>query len=298
MYREASISALRFAAQLNELTLMFNIWILSPLAKSEGRTRNSLYGTMLRSVGYAVSEPLYTLLLARLPVDPAFSFLITTVLHGSQIYWLWIMLDHVANLRFRNARHRDNESLSNHESFSKKNYDAEECQHASIKDIDCKILYPFIFSFVQTAAALNAALLLAAQTAKVTELKSYTVHIILLVAGLFYFFLSRLADCYLARTMGLPLYFGQHRATAMVIPQVANLLLIILLRAGVRWFAEMDAFAGAWGNDAQGVEKFVRYARFSDWLGHAPRWLAPFLLVLSPCLMYLSGRFSAKARVE
>lgn len=31
------------------------------------------------------------------------------------------------------------------------------------------------------------------------------VHVILLAAGLFYFFLSRLADCYLARARGLPL---------------------------------------------------------------------------------------------
>jgi hypothetical protein len=60
----------------------------------------------------------------------------------------------------------------------------------------------------------------------------------------------------------------------------------------------MEAFAGALGNDTLGVEKFVGLAGFLDWLGHAPRWLSPFLLLLSPCLMYLSGRFSAKSRVE
>lgn len=222
----------------------------------------------------------------------------TTVLHGSQIYWLWIMLDCVADLRLHNARRRDQESQSNYEFAPEEKSVADDLNCASTKDLDWKIMCPFVFSFIQTAAASNAALLLATQTAEVTESKSYTIHIILLVAGLFYFFLSRLADCYLARTMEFPQYFGQYRAADVVVPQVANLLLMILLRAGLRWFAGLKAFAGAWGNDAQDVEKFVGYTRFSDWLGHAPRWLAPFLLLLSPCLMYLSGRFSAKARME
>ncbi|KAM0707660.1 hypothetical protein Q7P35_004307 [Cladosporium inversicolor] len=298
MYHEPFISVLRLIAQLNEFTLIFNVWIVSPFTTSEGRTQSSLFGSILRSIGYAISEPFYTLLLARLPVDPAFSLLMTTVLHGFQILWLWIMLDCVAKFRLRNARRRDQEYQSNYDFASEKKVDAGDLNFASTKDIDWKILYQFIFCFIQTAAASNAALLLAAQTAEVAELKSYMAHIILLGAGLFYFFLSRLAECYLARVMGLPLYFGQHRALNVVIPQVANLLLILLLRAGVRWFAGLEAFAGAWGNDAQGVEKFVGFARFFDWLGHAPRWLAPFLLVLSHCLMYLSGRFSAKARME
>jgi hypothetical protein len=143
----------------------------------------------------------------------------------------------------------------------------------------------------------NAALLLAAQTAELTELNSYTVHVVLLAAGQFYFFLSRLADCCLACVVGLPLYFGQRRTVKVLLPQMANLLLIALLRAGVRWSAGMKPFAGAWGNDALGVEKFARFARFLDWLGRTPKWLSPSLLALSPCLMYLSGRFSAKVRV-
>jgi hypothetical protein len=98
--------------------------------------------------------------------------------------------------------------------------------------------------------------------------------------------------------MGLPLYLGQHRTPKVLFAQVVNLLLIVLLRAGVRGSAGMVPFAGAWGNDALGVEKFVGFARFLNWLERTPRWLAPFLLVLSPCLMYLSGRFSAKLRVE
>lgn len=71
MYHAPFISALRLIAQLNEFTLIFNTWIVSTLTTSEGRTRSSLYGSVLRSIGYAVSEPLCTLLLARLPVDPA-----------------------------------------------------------------------------------------------------------------------------------------------------------------------------------------------------------------------------------
>lgn len=79
--------------------------------------------------------------------------------------------------------------------------------------------------------------------------------------------------------MGVPLYFGQHQKSRVVISQVANLLLIVLLRAGVRWLVGVEAFAGAWGNDALGVEKFAGFAMFLDWLGRAPRWLSPFLLL-------------------
>jgi hypothetical protein len=298
MYYEPLKSTLRFIAQLNEFTLLSNIWILSPLAHSEGQTRSSIVGSTLRSIGYAVSEPLYTLLLAHLPIDPALSLLMATVIHCFQIYWLRIMLDCVANLRLRNGRWENEEAQLDYECDARKKLDAAGCNSAGAEDIDWKVLYPFVFSFVQTAAASNAALLLAAQTVEETELKSYTVHIVLLVAGIFYFFLSRFADCYLARTIGLPLYCGQHRKRRVVIPQVANLLLIVLLRAGARWSAGMKAFAGAWGNDTLGVEKFVGLAGFLDWLGHAPRWLSPFLLLFSPCLMYLSGRFSAKSRVE
>lgn len=298
MRHEIFISSLRLIAQLNEFTLIFNVWIISPLATSEGQTRNSLFGSVSRSIGYAISEPLYTLLLARLPVDPAFSFFISTVLHGFQVYWLWIMLDGVAHFRLRDARRSDHATLPDHESISDKIPDVQHSHHARTGDINWKVLHPFVFSVIQTAAASNAALILAAQTAELTELKSYTVHVVLLAAGLFYFFLSRLADCYLAQVMGLPLYLGQHRTAKVLFAQVVNLLLITLLRAGVRGSAGMVPFAGAWGNDALGVEKFVGFARFLNWLERAPRWLAPFLLVLSPCLMYLSGRFSAKLRVE
>jgi hypothetical protein len=238
------------------------------------------------------------LLLARLSADPAFSFFVSTFLHGFQIYWLRIMLDCVAHFRFRDARRSDQEALSNHEPISNKLLDVQQSRSAGTEDIDRKVLHPFVFSFIQTAAASNAALLLAAQTAELTELKSYTVHVILLAAGLFYFFLSRLADRYLAQVMGLPLYLGQHRTAKVLFAQVVNLLLIILLRAGVRGLAGMIPFAGAWGNDALGVGKCVGFARFLNWLERTPRWLAPFLLVLSSCLMYLSGRFSAKLRVE
>ena len=295
MYHEVFMSALRLIAQLNEFTLVLNVWIVSPLVT---RNRSSLVGSVLRSIGYATSEPLYILLLARLPLDPALSFFMATVLHGFQVYWLWLMLDCVANLRLRDARRRDQEAQSDHEFDSEKKLGAEEPHPASNKDIARKVLVPFVFSFIQTAAVSNAALLLAAQTAELTELKSYTVHVILLATGLFYLFLSRLADCYLARVMGLPLYYGQHRTAKVVLPQVTNLLLIVLLRAGIRWSAGMEPLAGAWGNDALGVEKFAGFARYLDWLGRAPKWLSPFLLVLSPCLMYLSGRFSAKVRVE
>ena len=298
MRHEIFISSLRLIAQLNEFTLIFNIWIVSPLATSEGQTRSSLFGSALRSIGYAISEALYTLLLAHLPADPAFSFFVSTVLHGFQIYWLRIMLDCVAHFRLRDARRSDQEALSNREPISDKRLDVQQSPSAKTEDINWKALYPFVFSFIQTAAASNAALLLAAQTAELTELKSYTVHVILLATGLFYFFLSRLADCYLAQVMGLPLYFGQHRTAKVLFTQVVNLLLIVLLRAGVRGSAGKVPFAGAWGNDALRVEKFVGFARFLNWLERAPRWLAPFLLVLSPCLMYLSGRFSAKLRVE
>lgn len=294
MYHEVFISALRLIAQLNEFTLIFNVWIVSPIAASEARNRSSLFGSILKSIGYAVSEPLCTSLLARLPLDPAFSFIMATFLHGFQIYWLWIMLDCDAYRK----RRTNQEVQSGHEFLSDKTLDTGKSLSARMKDIDWKVLYPLAFSFIQTAAASNAALLLAAQTAELTELKSYTVHAILLAIGLFYFFISRLADCYLAWVMGLPLCFGQHRTAKVIVPQVANLLLIILLRAGVRWSTGMETFAGAWGNDALGVEKFIGFASFLDMLGHAPRWLAPVLLVLSPCLMYLSGRFSAKLRVE
>jgi hypothetical protein len=205
------------------------------------------------------------------------------------------MLDCISNIRLRNARGRKQEAQSAYEFDAEKKLDAEE---SNTKRIDRKVLYPFVLCFIQTVAASNAALLLAAQTAEVTGWKSYTVHMILLATGLFYFFLSRLADCYLARLMGLPLHFGQYRTVGVTIPQLANLLLIILLRAGVRWSIGLEAFTGAWGNDASGVERFVGFARFLDWLGNSPRWLSPLLLVLSTCLAYLSGRFSAKMRTE
>jgi hypothetical protein len=152
------------------------------------------------------------------------------------------MLDRVANLRLRNSRRDTEEFQSDCEFDPERMLDAEE---SNTNDIDWKATYPFVVSFIQTAAASDAALLLAAQTVEHTEMKSYAVHIILLVAGLFYFFLSQLADCWQARVIGLPLYLGQNRAGEVVIPQVANLLLIILLRAGVWWSAGMEASAGA-----------------------------------------------------
>lgn len=292
IYHETFISALRLIAQLNEVTLIFNVWIVSPVAASEARTRSSLSGSLLRSIAYAVSEPLYTLLLSRLPWDPAFSFLMAMFLHGFQIYWLWVMLDCVAHRRRNLGVQSDVERSLDMKLHAGRSHPARTI------DIDWKVLSPFVFSFVQTAAVSNAALLLAAQTADSTELKSSTVYVISLATGLFYLFISRLADYYLARFMGLPLYFGQLRTIEVVIPQVANVLLIILLRAGVRRSTDLEAFAGAWENDALGVEKFIGIAGFLDRLGRAPRWLSPLLLVLSPCLMCLSGRLSAKTRVE
>ena len=243
MYYEAFTSILRFIAQLNEFTPIFIVWIVSPLPTTDIRPESPLYGSVLRSVGYGISEPLYTFLLASLPVNPAFSFLMTTVLHGFQIFWLCITLDYIANHRLHDARRRyqtPKPFLSDCESAMGAKADAEDGpgngSHPAItKDLNWKLLYPFVFVHVQTTAASSAALLLSAQTVDVEDFESSTIHVILLVAGLFYFFLSRLADCYLARLMGLPLYFGQNRASRVVVSQVANLLLIILLRAGVRW---------------------------------------------------------------
>jgi len=302
MYYNILKSALRLIAQLNEFTLIFSIWIISPTTTSEGRTRSSLLGSILRSTCYGISEPLYAYPLARLPIDPAFTLLMTTVFHGFQIFWLWITLDCVANFRLHNAQKKE-QTLQAKAAHARETLTLEESSDAgdccpSRRDLDWKVLYPLVFSCIQTAAASNAALLLAAQNMDVIVSKSHTVHVILLTAGVFYFFLSRLADCYLAWAMSLPLYFGQHRAATMMVQQLANLVLVILLRFGSRWVLGMDVFAGAWGNDAQGVEKFVGFGRFLHWLGHAPKWLSPCLLVLSPCLMYLSGRFSAKARIE
>jgi hypothetical protein len=303
MSNELLTLALRFIAQLNEFTPIFIIWIVSPPTTSECWSRSSLSASILKSIGYAISEPLYTSTLARLLIDPAFLFVMTAVLHGFQILWLWITLDGIADFHFRDARRRDQEARSDCESATGEKLDAEDypghgSHSSSTKHLDWKIQHPFVFAHVQTAAASSAALLLAAQTADVTHSKSHTIHVILLAAGLFYFFLSRLADCYLAHLMGLPLYFGQHWTTKLTIPQSANLLLTIALRAGVRWFAGMEAFAGSWGNGAHAVEKFVGVSGILEWFGHAPRWLAPFLLILSPCLMYLVGRFSVKTRTE
>lgn len=302
MYCEALKSSLRLTAQLNEFTLIFNVWIVSPTIARDRQSQNTLVGAILRSIGYSISETLYTLLLARIPADPAFILLMTTVLHGSQAFWLWFTVEAVADFRQHKAR-RMNLTLQaaeqGHELAMGDKSETNSFHPPSTNHLNWNIRLPLAFAQLQTAAASNAALLLAAQNADITQAEgSHTVHAILLSAGLFYFFASRLGDCYFARVMGFPLYFGQHRGTNVVIPQVANLLLIVLLRGGVRWFSRLEVFAGAWGNDAQGVGKFVGLKGSLDSLEQAPRWLSPVLLLLSPCLMYLSGRFSAKARTE
>lgn len=301
MYYEALKSALRLTAQLNEYTLMLNAWILSPSTTPECRSRRTLLGPTLTSICYGTAEPLYSLLLARIPLDPSFVLLMTTVIHGFGLFMFWSTMNLAADFQLRDAREREHRvQLEKAEEGvpAESELITDGARSTSARKLNWRVLYPFVFAHIQSAAASNAALLLVAQTAKFTEIESQTVHMILLIAGLFYFFLSGLADCYLARAMGLPFCIGQYRAIEVVIPQVANMLLVLMLRGGVRWCLGMETFAGAWGNDARGVEKFAGFAAFLERIGHAPRWLSPVLLVLSGALMYLSTRITAKARTE
>jgi len=301
MYYEVLKLALRLTAQLNEYTLMLNAWIPSPPPTPESRSKRILLGPLMRSICYGITEPLYTLLLARIPLDPSFNLLMITVIHGFGLFMLWTTLEKVTDLHLHDARKREHlvhvEQAEGGVSAETK-HGTNGAHAPSTVKLDCKVLYPFVLAHVQSAAASNAALLLAAQNVEATEIESQTIHVILLSAGLFYFFLAGLAYCYFARSLELPFCFGQHRGINVVIPQMANMLLVLMLRGGVRWCLRMEVFAGAWGNDARGVEKFAGFANFLEWFGHAPRWLLPVLLVLSWVLMYLSTRFTAKARTE
>lgn len=97
----------RLTAQMSQSTLVSNTWIVSPATTSGCRLQGNLSGPRSRSIVYAISEPLYTYVLARITVNGELSCILILVsgIHLMLSAHFWMTLDkRVEDLRLASSQ--------------------------------------------------------------------------------------------------------------------------------------------------------------------------------------------------
>lgn len=291
-------TAVMLTASLSEFTLLFNIWIISPIA---GRNRVSDAWLLPSncSVLFAISEPLYIYWLARIPLEPVYlAFMVPVV--QAVLFFTFREVRDFERLKLECATKEPNKrsmedrevleaSLSAHQSNS--------IAITCVQDPNARAFWAFAVAHVQTAAATTASLLLAAQNLDVTELGSHTLHVLLVCCALGYFGLSRLADHFFARSVQLPSFFGQggSRITA---EQLKNLLWLVAVRAMARVLLGMAAFSGPFNRGAVGVAKLSDQVTVRQAFESIPPWVWFAISALCPCIMFLGATITRRAEAD
>jgi hypothetical protein len=299
-------TAVRLTAGLSEFTLLFNTWIISSPADNDCQHQYTWLLPTLGAIIFAISEPLYTFILVRLPIEPAFLALVVPVSQVLTTMLLWDVTGVVELERIRAA----NEYIQRAETAKESRcevpavkeslgFDSVTLSHA--QELGHKTFWAFVVAYAQHAASTTASLLFLAQNIDVAHTKSSALHTFLVSSALVYFGLSRLADYGFARFAGLPFYIGEN-GVGEAVDQVKNLLWLIAVRAIVRMALGMDAISGPFGADGAGVEYFFAEASLRDALAGIPGWVWCAVFALGLCLSglggFLKGRAEANVRAE
>jgi hypothetical protein len=286
-------TAVRLTAGLSESTLFFNTWIISSHADNNSQHPYKWLLPASSALIFAISEPLYTSLFVRLPIEPAVLALFVPV---SQVLTTLLLSD-VARAVERERIRAVNNSTQRAETSKGARYEAPPVKDrrdfysvtlSNVQELGHKTFWAFVIAHVQHAASTTAALLLLAQKIDVTQTKSNALHVFLVNCAFVYFGLSRLADYSFARFADLPCYIGENGAWEAV-HQVKNLIWLIAVRAVVRASLGMKAISGPFGSDGAGVEYFVAESSLYDALKGIPGWAWCAVFALNLCLWWLGG---------
>jgi hypothetical protein len=293
-------TAVRLTAGLSEFTLLFNTWIVSSPTDNDSQHQYTWLLPALSAIVFAISEPLYTFILVRLPIEPAFLALVVPVSQVLTTMLLWDVTGAVELERIRAANKYIQRAETAKESRCEVPAVKESLGFDSVtlkraQELGHKTFWAFVVAHVQHAASTTASLLFLAQNIDVTHTKSTALHIFLVSSALVYFGLSRLADYGFARFAGLPCYIGEN-GLGEAVKQVKNLVWLIAVRVVVRVALGMNAISGPFGADGAGVEYFFAEASLRDALTGIPGWVWCAVFALNLCLCGL-GRF-LKRRAE
>jgi len=299
-------TAVRLTAGLSEFTLLFNTWIISSQADNDSQHPYKLLLPALSAIVFAISEPLYTFVLVRLPIAPVILALVVAVFQVATTMQLSDVTRAVELERIRAVNNYNQRAETSKEARVEAaelqdclGFDSVTLSHA--QEMGHKIFWTFVFTHVQQAASATASLLLLAQKIDVTQTKSTALHVFLVFCALVCFGLSRLADYSFARFAGLPCYLGENGAWEAV-HQVKNLLWLIALRAVVRVALGIKAISGPLGDDRAGVEPFFGQTSLYNALEGIPVWARCAIFALNLYLWgligYRRGRADGNIRAE
>jgi hypothetical protein len=298
---------IRLTAGLSEFTLLFNTWIISSPADNDHQHYYTwLLPSALGAIIFAISEPLYTFILVRLPIEPAFLALVVPVSQVLTTMLLWDVTGAVELERIRAT----NKYIQRAETSKEARYEAPSVRDSlgfdsvtlkRAQELGHNTFWAFVVAHVQHAASTTASLLFFAQNIDVTHTKSSALHIFLVSSAVVYFGLSRLADYVFARFAELPCYIGEN-GLGEPVKQVKNLLWLIVVRAVVRVALGMNAVSGPFSADGAGAEYFFAEASLLNALKGIPGWVWCAVFALNLCLWglggFLEGRAEANVRAE
>jgi hypothetical protein len=291
--------AIRLTSGLTELCLVFSTWIVSLPASPENRLQDALSRQTLLTALYAISEPIYTLLLLRTTLAPPILVMGTSIIHlamsasfTDSLSAVLAQLSHTAGSG-RTASHVEKSQPT---SQSQKQPPSPERVDEIRAEYD-RMCSAFEYVFTQTSAASNASLLLLGQYLLVANEDNSSALRWLSAFGFAFFLISRIADYLLASVTQRPLFLGQRGLTADTWRQIQLLAAYLV----VRTVARLSLGVGSLGifEKAAVIEQIFRPghdAWWQDFVSKLPAWLPFALSALSVGLMGLSHLYWARVQ--
>jgi hypothetical protein len=272
--------AVRLASGMTELCLVFSTWIISLPASPGNRPQDALSRQTLLAALYAISEPIYTLLLLRIALAPPILVIGTSIIH------LTMSTSFTNSLNVVLAQLNQTSGSGRTVSYVGKSQPSLQSQKQSpsperVDEIRAKydrMCSAFEFAFTQTTAASNASLLLLGQYLLVANEYDLSAPMWLSAFGLVFFLISKMADYSLASVTQRPLFLGQRGLTADTWRQIQLLAVYLVVRTVVRLSLGMGPL-GIFEKAAV-IEQIFQPghdAWWQDFVSKLPAWL-PFAL--------------------
>jgi hypothetical protein len=291
--------AIRLTSGLTEVSLVFSTWIVSLPARPENRPQDTLSRQTLLAALYAISEPIYTLLLLRIALAPSIPVIGTSIIHvtmsmsfTNSLNVVLAQLSHPADSG-RTVSHVEKSQTtlqSQNPSPSPERFDEIRAEY----DRMCSA---FEYLFTQTAAASNASLLLLSQHLLVANEDDSSAPMWLSAFGFAFFLILRMADYSLASVTQRPLFLGQRGLIADTWKQIQLLAVYLVVRNVVRLSLGMGSL-GIFEKTAV-IEQIFRSgydAWWQDIVSRLPAWLPFALSALSVGLTGLSHLYWARVQ--
>lgn len=284
--------ATRTTSGLVELTLIFSTWIVSLPAKPEHRSQNAFSIQLLRTALYAISEPVYILLLLRTTLAPPILVI------GTSCIYLGMATSFTSSMNVALAKsiHGASSSSMTVPETEKPQTTPQlreqpmdpELTSESRSEID-RLFPVFEYVFTQTSAASNASLLLLGQYLAVTNEEDSSTTMWLSIFALTFFLISRMVDYSIASLTQRPLFLGQRGLAADTWRQIQLLVVYFVVRTAVRLTLGMSSL-GVFEN-AEVIEQLFKPGRdawLQNFVLNLPAWLPSALSALSVGLTVLS----------